>query len=417
MRNYQVVWVASAVSLYCLHTLRGLFPLFSALPPLFSLLGMSFFLIKKRKLNVDSNGFVLLLTFIFCAALPIFYSFIWYPEEDYTQAFFRYFFMLPFLLLAVFAIDSHEAVTIALKAYVVFVVLGAVSIYYQVLFGPVSWFAESSEREGLVRFSSLVGSLTAYGVYAVFALPVIAFVFRNTLVRVLFFLIIVSGMLLTLQKAAVMNILVFGILAFMFERRAFKGVVMVCSIAGLLFLYGAYFLDVSYVVSTVDNVLRLRSNSGVSDVSVYQSILDRLWSLPAKLYEMHGGIGMALGVGMVGGSGTLGFIDFPMSHNGFFDLLFIGGIASLLSFLSVWVVVLIKLRVDLKAQAGLVGADSRLCKASLYIWLLFIINFVFSGVLYFQPYGGVVFYTIMVFFLLRSRQDPASVHVGSQHIS
>lgn len=407
VKSCQVFWLIFIVSLYCLHSFRGLSFVYAALPPTFSVIGSVLLLVKKKRVSIDRKGLSLLVLFGFSSVLPVYYSFLWYPDEAYVQSFFRYFFLVPFFIFALIAIDSYEAVIVALKSYAFFVVIGALSIFYQVVFGPISWFAEASEREGLVRFSSLLGSLTAYGVYSVFALPVIIFLFHGKFSRIAMLIVVVTGMLLTLQKAAVMNIFAFLVLTFFYEHRRVKLGVVISSLVGIIALFAAYSLDISYVVSTVDNVLRLRSDSGLSDVSVYKSVIDRLWALPAKLYELHGVLGMAFGVGMVGGSGTLGFINFPMSHNGLFDLLFIGGVLNLLAFLSVWFVILGRIRHCSKNQFGLGSGKLLICKVSLYIWLLFIINFIFSGILYFQPYGGVVFYTLLVFFLLHFESGAA----------
>lgn len=393
------IWVVFAVSLYCLHMLRYLVPAYVILPPLLSLAGVIFALTKSTRLNafgVLNVGF-----FVFASILPLVYSYLWYPDEEYLIPIMRYLYLAPFFLFAIRSINNQRLLFIALKTIVFFVFLGALTIFYQMAVGPLAWLAEPSEREGLVRFSSLLGSLTAYGVYGGLVLPLAFFLLPKGIVRWAVVGVIIVGLLVTLQKAAVVNVFLFIALAFCIGTRATKVRIVFVVAVGLLALAVAYVIDVSYVVATVDNVLRLRNQSGVSDVSLPQSIIDRIWILPSRLYELHGFWGMLLGVGMVGGSGTLGFPDYPMSHNGFFDLLYIGGVLNLSSFLALAFYLLYRLRLFMRMAKD---SDSvALSQASFCIFVLFIANFIFAGVLYFQPYGGLIFYLLVSFYFFHFR--------------
>ena len=401
MQRYHYLWLALVVSLYLLHVLRNLSVIFAFAAPFFCMLGAFFFFLKRKDFVYDLKGVAALSAFAFTSFLPVLLSLLWYPEEDYANAYMRYFFIVPYVFFSIYALDRFEALELVLRVYVFFIFFGAVTMFYQVFFGPISWFAEPSEREGLVRFSSLVGSLTAYGVYAAFAVPVILIIFKNGLLKFVLFFVTISGMLMTLQKAAVMNLLVLVFLAILFERGGLKIAIKLLLVA-MPVVFSALYFDLGYISSTIDNVVRFGSDSGATDVSVYQSILDRIWMLPSELYKLHGGFGMLMGVGLVGGSGTLGFPDFPMAHNGFFDLLFIGGVANLLGFLALFTAMYIRI-FRLSACVSNLDSPSKavVVKACKYIGLLFLANFLFAGVLYFQPYGGVIFYSMVAFFVLR----------------
>ncbi|VVN15920.1 hypothetical protein PS645_04044 [Pseudomonas fluorescens] len=399
-KDYILVTVAAAA--YLLHMLRNITELYAVIPLVISATCCLFYLSKKIK--VDSTGCCALIIFILIYFLPIFYSFLWYPNESYMVSFGRYLYIIPFVFLCIYAISNIAVFLYLLKLYSAFIVLGGFSIFYQIVFGPISWFPDASEREGLVRFSSLAGSLTAYGIFAGLALPIIYFIFENKFIRLFSLFTVLIAMLCTLQKAAIVNIALFLIFLFLSgavinKLKIIGFVVFILPIAVFTF----YYLDVSYVVATVDNILRLKEGSGASDVSFSQSILDRMWLLPSQLYNLHGLEGMIYGVGMVGGSGTLGFPEYPMAHNGVFDLLFIGGILNLLAFSAMVFFVLFRLK-KLKRYCSPYGFPLKVLKVSLFVYLLLLVNMIFAGPLHVQPYGGVMFYAITVFICLRREE-------------
>lgn len=391
--------IAIVAGAYLLHMLRNITELYSAFPIMISGVSCLFYLTRREK--IDALGFGVFLVFILTYLLPLIYSYLWYPGEDYLIPFARYLYIIPFAVFCIFAITNINSYVYLLKVFAIFILIGGFSIFYQIVFGPILWFPDASEREGLVRFSSLVGSLTAYGIFGGLALPIIYFLFENKLVRNICLAVIVMAMLCTLQKAAIANIVLFVIFLSLSSSLLTKLKIIGFVAFGLpvaIFIF--YYLDVSYVVATVDNILRLKEGSGDSDVPFFQSILDRLWFLPSQLYEMHGPSGMLFGVGMVGGSGTLGFPEYPMAHNGLFDLLFIGGILNFLVFTTLVIFVLQRLSAAKKLFAPQ-SFPHDVLKVSIFIYVLLLINMLFAGPLHVQPYGGVAFYAITVFICLR----------------
>lgn len=397
IREHFLIFVVAGS--YLLHMLRNITEAYSAIPILASGIGILFLLGKRAR--VDSVGFSILLVFILSYFLPLVYSFLWYPDESYIIPFARYLYIIPFAIFCIYAISDTPLFVYVLKVFSLFIIIGGLSIFYQIVFGPILWFPEASEREGLVRFSSLVGSLTAYGIFGGLALPIIYFLFENKLIRNFSLVIVLMAMLCTLQKAAIANIVLFVI--FLTLSGGLLNKIKIIGFVALILpvvIFIFYYLDISYVVATVDNILRFKEGSGDSDVPFFQSILDRLWFLPSQLYEMHGPSGMLYGVGMVGGSGTLGFPEYPMAHNGFFDLLFIGGILNLLVFTTLASFVLVRLS-RLKAWCDPQSFTHKALKVSSFIYILLLINMLFAGPMHVQPYGGVIFYAITVFICLR----------------
>jgi|GEM_PF-2540355 len=388
------VFIFLAITLYCFHILRNVYELYAIVPPIFCLFSNIYYILSLKR-RFDRDGVVILGIFVFISLSPIVYSFFWYPDESYLNPLIRFLYLFPFFAFCVLAIDSRHLICFALKIYSVFIVFSALSLLYQVFFGPISWFTYFSEREGLIRFSSLMGSLTSYGIFSIFCIPVILFIFNNFWLKLTMLFLVVLGCLVSLQKAAIINLIIFSFLCFIFEGKLIKFKIIKIYFFGFFLLLISYILDIKYIVRTVDNVVRLRDGSGKSDVNVYQSIIDRMWELPSNLYATHGWEGMIWGVGLVGGSGTLGFSEYPMSHNGFFDLLFLGGFFYLCAFC--FIVLFVFFRIF--SFKKIITSD-RLSKSAFYIIILFILNFAFSGAIFYHPYGGIVFYLLISYFCL-----------------
>lgn len=399
LSSLQRVVIFAIVSAYCLHLLRNVHGLFSISPILFA--GLGVVLLLKTRLSANRNGLFILGVFVFFNLLSCFYSYLWYPEESYVSALARYFYMYPFLVFLILSNLSFLAFIYILRLFSFFVLFGGVSIFYQILFGPVSWFPDHSEREGLVRFSSLVGSLTSYGIVGGLALPVVLLAFKQTVIRMFFIGSIILAMLFTLQKAAVVNIILFLLYVCFFLSFKHKALVLLLGAAtSFALLYVSYELEVGYVVATVDNVFRIREGAGISDVGFVEGVIDRLWALPSVLYDLHGFYGMLFGVGLAGGSGALGMLDYPMAHNGFIELLFIGGLFNLLSFVLVLLFSVHRLVHAHSVFQGQWGEGVRLVKCLIFFYFLLIVNMLFSGVIYFHPYSGLLFYVVTVFVLI-----------------
>jgi len=369
---------------------------FAAIPMLFTFAFVIVEWVFAKDTRLDKSSILIVSLFSVFSFFPVCLSYLSYGEESYFLAFFRYFYMIPFFFLAVFCVRNANIISSVFGVYVFFIFLSALSIFYQLIYGPIPWLPEASVRDGLVRYSSLVGSLTGYGVYFVFALPVLVFLFRNGILKFFIILVVVFAGLVSLQKAAVVNLFLLCMLFVVFEKGRLRFLILMSAPLVLCLFFVAYFYDVTYVVSTIDNVLRIGGGSK-ADVSVVESVADRLWELPSVLYEFHGAQGLLFGVGMVGGSGTLGFPEYPMSHNGLFDLLFIGGLGNLLAFLLLYGFCLSRVCMAMQrpSQEGLVA---RCC---FYMLILFLVNFLFAGVLYFHPYGAVIFYSIIALYCFR----------------
>lgn len=120
----------------------------------------------------------------------------------------RYLVTFPFILFCfIYPYFRLDLLNKILKGFVFISVLSAISILIQILTGPISFFTDSSYREGLERFTSLSGSLTIFGTTGSMAL-LFVLVNKNEyskLLRSMYILFLVSGLLCSLQKSAIAN--------------------------------------------------------------------------------------------------------------------------------------------------------------------------------------------------------------------
>lgn len=383
--------------LYMFHMVRGVFSVYPLLVLCLCLFVSGWALVRSSTSQVDINGLLLVGCLVVYSLLVIpVISFIRYPEELTATAMARFVFILPVLLLALGFSDVQQLRKI-LKFYVFFLLLCSFSVFYQIKFGAVSWFAEASYRDGLVRYSSLAGSLTILGVAGGLALPFAYFLIDNKIVKYTVLVFIAIGMLVSLQKAAVINLVIFSALVFWSLLCRGKIGLVLLLVSGIAsFVALLYYFDVSYAVSVVNNVFRVGATDEVhSDYSISESIVSRLWGLPSVVLDFHGPFSLIFGVGLAGGAGVFGNEEFPMSHNAFLDYLFIGGVPYLLiSIIAIGYAVrgcIVCIRCDYSNQA--------VHRSCLWFFVLFLANMPFASGMQFQPVLGGAFYAILGWYL------------------
>lgn len=383
---------------YMFHMVRGLFSLYPLLV-FFLVLCMSVWAVSRVAVTeLDSRGLLIILISVGYSLLivPII-SLICAPDYFTPTSVARFLFVLPLLVIALVFVRVDRFARV-LKFYVWFAILCGASVLYQIRFGPVSWFAEASSRDGLVRYSSLAGSLTILGVSGGLALPFAFFMIRRNWLKCLVLAAIALGMLLSLQKAAVINLIIFAILVFwFFLKRGKAGLIIL--LGGLLtgFVALLYSLDVSYAVSVVNNVFRIgQSSDSYTDYSFSESILSRLWGLPSVVLDYHGPYSLLFGVGLAGGAGVFGNEDLPMSHNALLDYLFIGGIPYLLIFLASVAYAIQKCLLHIRKDY----ANQGLHRSCLWFFLIFLANMPFASGMQYQPVLGGIFYVVLGWYLI-----------------
>jgi hypothetical protein len=239
-------------------------------------------------------------------------------------------FLTPFIGLIIICsnrFEERQLRTIS-AIFLAVVLLAALSIFYQVLYGPIQWFADSSERAGVQRYASLLGSLTTFGTAAPIALLVAARYVRISTVFCIIAAVLLVAAIMSLQKAALGGLIVVlpFIVALLARRTMFLGafgLAVLLLIASMLLPAGfADYLEVGWRYFT-------DRDFSTQDVTFSESVLSRLTEYPAELVEHHGIGSLGLGVGLRGGSGIFGYDQEPMAHNAIMDYLAIGGVVFL----------------------------------------------------------------------------------------
>ena len=148
------------------------------------------FLSKVEKKAIFYIVAIFLLPII--SILPGLFQASYYSVEGIIVGVLRIIFVLPIYLVILSTPSDQSSFNklFALVASVTF--LAALSVPYQFIFGPIDWFAVSSERAGLDRFASLFGSLTALGGVVGFGILAAILANMSNVVRAVF----VSGIIL-----------------------------------------------------------------------------------------------------------------------------------------------------------------------------------------------------------------------------
>lgn len=383
------------------HLLRNVSPAFPAATLL--VLGVTTAALFWRGLVMREGARIALVALAACMGYAILISFVAFPEESYADKIPRFLLTVPFLFIG--AMLNRSQLRVFLLVSACFGALGGLSLVVQNVAGPIGWFAEASERGGLVRYSSVLGSLTILGIFAGMALSAAYFCRTSIYLKFLFIFLIAIGCVLSLQKAAIVNLVLFLLLVCVYEAKNKRYLIIGMSFTGIFLagivlslFFGDYF----------DLAVNLFSGSNtdvvVDDVSVVESLLMRMWELPSKLFATYGVNGMLFGVGMVGGAGSLGFPDYPMAHNVFFDMLFIGGIPLLLIYCFLLVTTIARLY-----RLRTAGGDVEL--ASLWCMMFYLINLPAASGIQFQPVISSVIYLIIGFFFISPLRMKVRAHV------
>lgn len=269
--------------------------------------------------------------FLFLSTLIPFTSILYLSFDEYLIALPRFLVTYPFIcFVLVYTNWNENLLNKVFKVYIYFIVLASLSIPYQIFFGKISFLAESSYREGLIRYASLAGSLTALGTLGGYALAILVFnpnivsKFKN----LLFQGIIVLGMGMSLQKAALINIIIVYFIYFLlkFKIKLLK-IILFLIIISILFLFFSEYLKNNIIYIYINKIVNYAFNSE-SSIGTNQDLLDRIMKYPKEvvLYNKIGFKDLFLGIGFKALSGTMGLPKYPMAHNNYIDICLSSGI-------------------------------------------------------------------------------------------
>jgi hypothetical protein len=292
---------------------------------------------------------------------------------------------------------NYRAVQRLLAAYAM---VCALTLAYQWVAGPISWFADSSARAGTARYASLAGSLTAYGGIVAPTLFV-ALRMRTLWGRWLRGAIIV-GALLSLQKASIVGVPLAYATDYLFKRKKLSLRVLIRSfVAALVLSITAYLLinAVKPLGIFVRGAFGELDESKRSDVTIAQSIDDRVVDLPKKSFNYFSSTNLWWGVGVYGAGGATGYDHIPMPHNLFVEIILIHGY--------VLGAALCLMLVGLAIRSVLIAFDAKASESlqiAAGVYLTVLATSIGAGSVYFHPVSGCFFWSSLLM-LLQQREE------------
>lgn len=290
--------------------------------------------------------------------------------------------------------------------FLVFVVIGVFSIILQYFTGPISWFVEASDRAGMERFGSILGSIPTIGAAVPLGILLVLLLQMKPLVRILLLLVMGAGILSSLSKQAASGSLlavVLGLLLGRKKRVAVVGWVIAGGALGYLVLGS---LDLPLVESMRNYVtgILFPEVAGAEtmrgyDFSVQESMWMRITSLPMHSYdwlmEHRGPFGLVVGGGCVMLGPSLlrpGDSHYFTAHNNYMDFVLLGGFGYLIVFVGLCISVT---RESLRLYRSRSGNE--ISSVMLGLAFMYVTASMFTGGLTYQPALGTLWWAFVGF--------------------
>lgn len=294
----------------------------------------------------------------------------------------------------------------ALWLFLGFAMIGVFSVIIQYFTGPISWFVEASDRAGMERFGSFLGSIPTIGAVVPLGILLILLIPMKPPVRIGLLLVMGAGIFSSLSKQAISGSLLAVVLGLMLGRKKRVAVVLWiiagCTLGYLLMDW----LDLPLIASMrnyATGILFPNATGAVTmrgyDFTVQESMWMRMTSLPMQSYnwllEHRGPYGVLIGGGcMMLGPSLLrpGDSHYFTAHNNYMDFVLLGGIGYLLAFVGLCVATLREsLRLYKSKTAGGVGT------VMLGLSIMYVTASMFTGGLTYQPALGTLWWTLVGF--------------------
>ena len=295
-----------------------------------------------------------------------------------------------FLLILLANKPSDDHYEKMIRIYILITILASLSLIYQFFFGPITWFNDPSERGGLVRYASLQGSLTILGVTVGSALAIIPQMKINILLRTFGILFLIIGSILTLQKAAIANMAIAGIITLIFSKINFK--ITKTFIFSLIIIMIFSLIPESSFIKQYSYSLFYNAFPGLADSNTdilidsrpltLDSIIDRLNYFVKPFFAEYGYLTIFVGgIGLLGAGSGMG-IEGHQAHNSLYDILLMGGGIYLILTM---VLILLSLK-------NLYKINSKVSKYLLIGLIISTINMPFTTAGFFHPNISFFFY-------------------------
>ncbi len=386
--------------IYSLHTLRNLNLFFYFFLFFFGFLNLIISLIIDFSSLKFYRFDIFIYLFVFTLLLLPINSFLNLSFNEFYTAITRY---IPptlfFLLLGTIRPKNHNLHLKIIDYFIFFTVLAAFSIFFQLYFEiEIPFLADSTIREGLVRYSSLLGSLTSFGTLGPLALfSIIIFIDKSKLLsksnfKYFFYaVIILSASIITLQKAAILNILIVFFFSLFFFK--IKTIIRISLFIMFLVFMIYYFFGSTYVVTTLQTMINYTFlNGSLSFVNDFVSRATFYISIFLDSNNMNF-FRFIFGFGFKALSGILGLNNYVMLHNNYYDIFFSGGLLHILSFLLLILESLFLILRNYKKGEPYSDYSKFLFFSVVYV----LINMTIGASTFYHPIGGTFFFLLLIF--------------------
>lgn len=319
----------------------------------------------------------------------------------------RYFLTMPMACVAYWACSNPKSAKGVLLAFCYIVLLGSLTIPLQYLLGPIHWVTEPGVRANMVRYASMLGSLTITGTVLPYAVLIALTLHINKFMKISLVVALIICSAFTFQKAALVGIPLAILLYLCYDREHRIWTILALGLAVVSIGIATNILLRDWAPWATATRYALAAfqigESSVAlgwDFTVQQSLVARLTTLPqqslADLYSYRGPIGFLFGggFGMVGEALMRpGDSEFITSHNGYIDLVLIGGLVHLVAFLGLACNIRGAIRADLRSNGdGRMSTDVSVALIGLVTLML--LSFLGGGALTYQPVTGCLFWTV-----------------------
>lgn len=320
----------------------------------------------------------------------------------------RYGFWFAMVMLFTGAWFTDRSYRLIQNVLIGFSVVCSLTILYQCLWGPISWFVEAGERAGAVRYASLAGSLTVYGGLVGSALFLV--VRRPTTpLLVVTQLLLLVGAFFSYQKAALLGSGLAYVCAYLMKPGKLKIkdlIVGAAAVGVLLVALMAVINSNESVKQFINGALGLLDADEMSDVTITQSIYDRMSDLPLACIQFFSDDNLWLGVGVFGAGGATGYENIPMPHNLVVEILLIHG------YLLGGILCILMFALALRAFYFCCSASKEhVVKTASGVYLLTLAASLGAGSVYFHPVLGCFFWSA-AFMIMKNRAKTAGAGGG-----
>jgi len=289
----------------------------------------------------------------------------------------------------------------------------ALTIIYQLNYGPILWFADAHSRGGYVRYASIIGSLTVFGSVAGVAISLIfnSNIVKYFTIKIFYLILIFAATIISLTKTGLVMIML-AFLIFLFFS-SIRGIREFFYSILLVIFFGAFIAVIlsnnDYFINYLNTVINFTFGNNWLFLDTEKSlindtpninidlIIERLTKYSINSIKYYGDNVFIFGVGVWGGGGVLGYPNEPSAHNGIVDLIIVGGPIYLILFLSIFI----------RIQFFFILSFTKYLLSQLFFIcnIIFFVNMLFISGSLFQPAISILFWISIPYYIMMKQTE------------